>query len=122
MSASQRRKGAAGENELCRLLGDELGLDISRKLGQARDGGNDVDVGKFAVEIKRHETLALPAWWRQAVANAGDRIPAVAFRQSRKGWIFCVPWNWYQAHPDTSYGNAVLATLTAFAAMVRETL
>lgn len=122
MGAMSRRKGRVAENEFCRLLGDELGIDPCRKLGQARDGGNDVDVGKFAIEVKRHETLALPGWWRQAVAACGGRIPAVAFRQSRKGWRVLTCWNWYQSRPDRTYDNTILATLPAFAAMVRETL
>lgn len=122
MSKMQRTKGARAENEFCRLLGDELGLNLARKLGQARDGGNDVDVGRFAIEVKRHETLCLPAWWRQASANSGDKVPAVAFRQSRKGWTVLTCWNWFQDRPDATYGNTILATLPAFAAMVRETL
>ena len=122
MSKMQRTKGASGEREFCRLLGDELGMQLERKLGQARNGGNDLDAGRFAIEIKRHETLCLPAWWRQASANAGELVPAVAFRQSRKGWTVLTCWNWFQDRPDATYGNAILATLPAFAAMVRETL
>ena len=33
-----RNKGARGENELAKLLSDELGFVVKRKLGQARDG------------------------------------------------------------------------------------
>lgn len=36
MSASQRRKGKAGELELARLLREHLGADVARNLAQAR--------------------------------------------------------------------------------------
>lgn len=91
MSASQRRKGASAENELAILLGDWLGITLKRQLGQERDGGADIRIGRAHIQVKRCETLAIPAWWRQAVADAGDGLPVLAWRQSRKGWTFRVP-------------------------------
>lgn len=94
MGASERRKGAQAERELRRLLADELGGEVARNLDQTRDGGHDlVGVGRWAVEVKRCEQLALPAWWRQACAQADavDLVPALAYRQSRKPWRFVVP-------------------------------
>ena len=91
MSASQRRKGAAGEVELANLLCDLLGMSLKRQLGQERDGGADIRLGRAHIQVKRCETLAIPAWWRQAVADAGDGLPVLAWRQSRKGWTFRVP-------------------------------
>lgn len=122
MSASQRRKGAAGEREVFALLSDELGFDVCRKLGQARDGGFDGQAGRFAIEVKRRERLDLPGAWRQVNAACGILIPTVAFRESRQPWRFLTCWNWYQPGFDKTYANAILATLPAFAAMVRETL
>lgn len=89
MSASQRRKGQSGERELCRLLSDELGFIVRRNVDQAREGGADcVEIPGFALECKRHERLALPAWWRQAVkqGEAMQSEPIVFFRQSRQPW------------------------------------
>jgi Holliday junction resolvase len=89
MSAMQRRKGAAGERELLRLLGDELGVLLSRNLTQTREGGADcIELKGFAIEVKRQERLSRPAWWRQACEQA-DRLgvePMVFYRRSRESW------------------------------------
>ncbi len=54
MSAMQRRKGAAGEREVLKLLGDELGVLLSRNLQQTREGGADcIALKGFAIEVKR---------------------------------------------------------------------
>lgn len=89
MSASQRRKGAAGERELFRLLSDELGFVVTRNVDQARKGGADcITLPGFSPEVKRQERLCLPAWWRQAVrqGQAMQAEPIVWFRQSRQPW------------------------------------
>lgn len=89
MSASQRRKGQAGERELCRLLSDELGLEVRRNVDQARAGGADcLELPGFAIEVKRREALSRPTWWKQAVRQASEKgvEPMVWYRQSRKPW------------------------------------
>jgi hypothetical protein len=89
VSASQRRKGQRGELELFALLSDELGFVVRRNVDQARVGGADcIELPGFAPEVKRHERLALPAWWRQAVkqGQAMQAEPIVFFRQSRQPW------------------------------------
>lgn len=91
MSASQRTKGATAERELAGILSDLLGVDCKRQLGQERDGGCDIKLGHARIQVKRRETLALPAWWRQAVADAADGVPVLAWRQSGKPWAFRVP-------------------------------
>ena len=55
-----RNKGAAAERELAALLTNELGFVVKRKLGQARDSGDDVQVGRFRIESKRTETVSVP--------------------------------------------------------------
>jgi len=89
MSASQRRKGQAGERELFRLLSDELGFVVKRNVDQARNGGADcIELPGFAVEVKRQERLCLPAWWRQATRQgvAMQAEPILWFRRSRESW------------------------------------
>lgn len=84
-----RAKGARGERELLLLLSAELGEKLERDLSQARGGGADcVMIDGFSLEIKRCETLRLPAWWRQAVRQANDagQEPIVFYRQSRRQW------------------------------------
>jgi hypothetical protein len=87
MSASQRRKGANGELEICRLLTDELGTSVQRRLGAARDGGCDVDIPGWSIEVKRAERF-LQAFWQQAVeqAEAMKRRPVLFWRKSRASW------------------------------------
>lgn len=88
MGASQRRKGATAERELAALLTDALGIAVKRNLGQARDSGDDITVGRYRIEAKNHARLSVPEWLRQAEASctrAGD-VPIVAFRQPGGRW------------------------------------
>lgn len=71
MGASQRRKGASYEREVSKQINAALGLKgIGRKLGQARDGGNDIDFGIFGVECKRRKTLGTVYGWLQQCIEA----------------------------------------------------
>jgi Holliday junction resolvase len=92
---SARDKGARGERELAELLSNELGTMVKRKLGQARDGGDDIQVGRFRIEVKRRETLAVEQWAKQveAAAEPGD-VPVVAFRRNGEPWRAVVPMAW----------------------------
>jgi len=92
MGASQRTKGAAAERELAKLLSERLDVRVERNLEQTRSGGADLlGVGPFALEAKRHERLAINAWWAQACAQAGEALPALAYRQSRQPWTILLP-------------------------------
>lgn len=92
MSAAARRKGASAERELAKLLTEQLGVNVMRNLEQVRSGGADLlGVGPWAIEVKRHERLAIPQWWRQACTQAGSFLPALAYRRSRHPWAFRVP-------------------------------
>ena len=87
MSAMSRNKGAAAEREVLRLLGEELGEALERNLSQSRAGGADcICVRGFAIEVKRHERLSRPAWWRQACeqAQAIGAEPLLLYRRSCK--------------------------------------
>jgi hypothetical protein len=88
MSASQRRKGAAGEREWCAELARE-GITANRQLGQARDGGGDVIVERTLYEVKRRAGIAVRKWLDQAVAAAGVKLtPVVAMREDgRTDWM-----------------------------------
>ena len=89
MTINSREKGRKAEIALCKLLSAELGVKVERNRDQAFKGGADcVELPGFAVEIKRREILAFPAWWRQAVqqgASVGAE-PIVFFKQNRKPW------------------------------------
>jgi hypothetical protein len=89
MSASQRRKGACGENELANLLTDLLGFVVRRNLGAARDGGDDITIGKFRIECKRRAKIAIHEWMEQAIDNCKEGTPVLAFRADGEAWIVC---------------------------------
>lgn len=87
MSASQRNKGAAAEREVCAILAELLGTPIKRKLGQARDGGDDIEIGKFRIEVKRREALSIDAWCEQVeVCTEIGQVPLVVYRRNGKPW------------------------------------
>ena len=89
LSAMQRRKGAAAEREVLKLLGQELGQMLTRNLTQTREGGADcLAVKGWAIEIKRQERLSRPTWWKQACEQA-QRVgaePMLLFRRNREKW------------------------------------
>lgn len=90
-----RNKGARGENELAKILSDELGFIVKRKLGQARDGADDLQVGRFRIEVKRRERLQVEDWCKQVEAcSEPGEVPVVAFRRNGQPWRAIVPLFW----------------------------
>lgn len=87
MGKSQRTKGAVYERDIAKLFSDALGGDFKRNIGQARDGGNDIDVGPLVVECKRRKSLkTIVGWLKQAEAAAdrrtsGPKYPIVVARE-----------------------------------------
>lgn len=91
MGARSRRKGAAFEREVCKLLEHELGVPCARNLVQTREGGYDIDTElPVAIECKRVESGFTASHLKQARRQAGDRIPVVAHRRSREPVRFVV--------------------------------
>jgi hypothetical protein len=91
MSASSRRKGLKGEQEVARIL---------RQSGSAVRGLESkgdwlvmyTDRQEWHVEVKRQERVRLPEWLRQARDEApAGCVPVVAFRQLRDEWYACLP-------------------------------
>lgn len=108
-----RNKGAAGERELFAILSERLGIPIKRGLVSSREGGADsLDIPGFAVEVKRVEKENLPVWWRQACDQAGDRLPVLFYRASRKPWAAVVPVMFFLNQLDFPAGIAPLAPVT----------
>lgn len=96
-----RSKGQRGEREAAALVtgwlkevvtaaGIEHPVALSRNLDQTRDGGYDlVGLDWLALEVKRHETLQVSQWWKQAVRQAKDgQVPVLMYRQNRTAWKF----------------------------------
>jgi len=87
MGKSQRTKGASGERELSGLLSDALGIVVKRNLGQAREGGDDITIGKFRIECKRRKEIAVHKFMEQALASCQPgELAIVAMRGDGKPW------------------------------------
>lgn len=114
-----RDKGQRGEREVCALLQPvvndvygRLGVQpvptLERNLMQSRSGGFDIaGLEWIALEVKRHETLNVQAWWSQTKEQAKTtlvyggqkglragtahvrvqaREPVLLYRQNRGKW------------------------------------
>jgi hypothetical protein len=89
MGKAQRLKGANGEREFFKWLSSWAGYPVKRKLGQAREGGRDGDLGLLVIEVKRRARISVLRWLEQAeasVAHAHD-IPIVAMREDNGRWM-----------------------------------
>ena len=124
MSASQRRKGKAGELEIARLLREQLGADVARNLAQARQGGADLSgLPGWAVEVKRAARPRLSEWWLQTCqqAEAANLRPVLFYRLDRQPWRAVMALR----HVAAGFENAPLsmrleADVEVFAALARE--
>ena len=105
-SINIRQKGANGEREVAKMLNNiiagvmvEMGFpaeqveaarsSVQRNQNQSAVGGCDLsNVFDMAVEVKRHENLQVPAWWRQCVSAAerNNELPVLVYRQNRRAW------------------------------------
>lgn len=130
---NSRAKGAAGEREFIKelgeYLGDELVAPLKRNLEQTRVGGHDIlGLDGWALEIKRYRVIKegdIARFWEQAVEQA-ERIganPVLAYREDFKSWrvrihlsvaIGGMTWPGVQWTAEIS--------IEAFAAIVREHL
>lgn len=89
-----RDKGARVEREVCHLIELLTGQAINRHLGQARDGGADVDWGPFRLEVKARQTVAMPAWQAQVLAACAgtDMIPGVVWKRNAENFWIAIPF------------------------------
>lgn len=83
---NNRIRGQAGERELVGMIRDDFGIaHKGRNLGQERDGGTDVKLGPWAIEVKRRKKVAnLYEWLLEA--------DIAALRADGKGWLVVMPW------------------------------
>ncbi len=103
MAKASRDKGKAGEREVVNILRGRghtsrrtAPMQAARATLAALTGEPelskqyaDVDgLDGYHLEVKRCETLSLPAWTRQAEADAAGsgNVPVVVYRQSRQPW------------------------------------
>lgn len=87
----KRNKGAAGERELAGILQDNLGFEVKRNLGQARDGEDDITIQKFRIEVKRQERLQVDKWSEQVEScSKPGEVPVLAYRRNGQPWRVCL--------------------------------
>jgi hypothetical protein len=91
-----RRKGANGELEACRALGERFGWRARRtaQMQAGRSGSGYADIvcdqtPSLFLEVKRQEKLNVPQALATAVKQAGRKCPVVLHRQNRSsnGWM-----------------------------------
>lgn len=94
----KRNKGAGGERELAAILSDYLGRVVKRNLGQAREGGCDINIQHWNIEVKRQEKIKIYDWMTQAQEScATGQSPVVAFRKNGKDWLVTMTLNDWMA-------------------------
>lgn len=93
MSKAQRTKGAVGEREICELIYKNLGVEAHRNLSQTRDGGADIKLNPYSIEVKRRAAIGnIYDWMDQAERGCepGER-PIVVCRADRHEWLAILP-------------------------------
>jgi hypothetical protein len=132
MSAMQRNKGRAAEQEVARLIRDRLGLNITRNWErQAAEGGADLTgIPGWAAEVK-HAAEFRGSWWPQAVAQAErcNRRPVLFYRVTGHGRGLPIDEKWRAvvrardlSGEDISPAHTAETSLACWIEFVSETL
>ena len=88
MGKRQRERGAETEREVCEKIADGTGWVVKRELGQDRDGGCDIRLGQFVLEVKRRKSIAVYEWVDQAVAACAPyEVPVVVCRGDKREFL-----------------------------------
>jgi hypothetical protein len=89
MGKRQRERGAETEREVCEKIAAGTGWVVKRELGQARDGGCDIRLGQFVLEVKRRKSIAVYDWIDQAKAACAPpyEIPVVICRGDKREFL-----------------------------------
>lgn len=88
MGLRQRQRGAETEREVCKIVTEKTGWQTNRILGQARDGGADIRLARWVLEVKRRKSIAVYDWIDQATkACAPYEIPAVVCRADKREFL-----------------------------------
>ena len=88
---NSKRKGSAGERELCEYL-TAAGFPAHRNDQRYTGGKGNPDIDAeglegFHIEVKRVEKLNISAAMHQAEQDAVNRIPVVIHRRNREPWL-----------------------------------
>lgn len=88
---NSKRKGSAGERELCEYL-TAAGFPAHRNDQRFTGGKGNPDIDaegleRFHIEVKRVEKLNISAAMHQAEQDAVNRTPVVIHRRNREPWL-----------------------------------
>ena len=88
---NSKRKGSAGERELCEYL-TAAGFPAHRNEQRYTGGKGNPDIDaegleSLHIEVKRVEKLNVSAAMQQAGRDAVNRIPVVVHRRNREQWL-----------------------------------
>jgi len=98
---NRRAKGMAGQREAAAAWTAATGLPARNGGQSGMVGGMDMDQpAAVRIEVKRQETLAIPAWCRQAAKDAGHLPWVVLHRRSREPWRVTLNLDQLQAVTD----------------------
>jgi Holliday junction resolvase len=94
VTTSSKRKGDAAELEIARILADQLGFRVRRKLGAGRmDDEGDIDglvdttvEVKFYANVSRGVSEAIKDLEREH-ANSGHTFAVAFVKRPRAGWV-----------------------------------
>ena len=118
---NSRTKGRAGEQEVARILRDELRLEVRRNWeAQAASGGCDlIGVPGWAIEVKRAKVLRLSEWWTQTAGQAlrAHARPVLIYRLDRHPWYAMM--SLYNLRPDIGDHRQVTMLLESWCKLVR---
>jgi len=119
---NSRTKGRQAEQEVARILRDELGLEIHRNWQQqSAQGGCDlVGVPGWGIEIKRAKDARLNDWWTQTAEQAArDKVrPVLIYRLDRQSWMAMMSLR--DLRPDLADPHQVTMFLLSWCTLVRE--
>lgn len=88
MGLRQRQRGAETEREVCKIVTEKTGWQTNRILGQARDGGADIRLARWVLEVKRRKSIAVYEWVDQvSKAAAPYEVPVVVCRGDKREFL-----------------------------------
>lgn len=115
-----KNKGKAGERGGADLLRNLTGCDVRRGVRQHAADSDLLGLPGWAVEVKRHARVTrgdIAAWWRQAVAQAGDEDrPLLLYRADRAEWRAVWPLSLVAGVPSDGVAWTADTTPEAWAA------
>lgn len=80
-----RERGKEGEREIANLCTQDLGIPTKRILGQERDGGQDVPIGRLLAQVKRRKRIGGVYEWLEGA-------DVLCMRGDGKEWLVVMRW------------------------------